>query len=59
MRTRRGEISHNHLLTDDHVLAIRQLAKLKFTGYEIGKFFGISYRTVYDILQKRTWAHVL
>lgn len=58
MQKRRGELANQKLLSDDHVRAIRLLAKLRFSAYAIGGFLGVSSGTVYDILKKRTWAHI-
>lgn len=55
MRKRRGELAPCAKLSDAHVQVIKDLYKLNYEGYGIAKFIGISPRSVYDILEGRTW----
>jgi hypothetical protein len=45
-------------ITPDAVREIRKMYAAKTPVTEIGTIFGIHKRTVYDILQGRTWKHV-
>lgn len=45
-------------ITPDAVREIRKMYVAKTPVTEIGATFGIAKRTVYDILQERTWSHV-
>ncbi len=45
-------------LTDKKVLRIRELSAKK-TCRELAEKYEVSYNTIYDILMKRTWKHLL
>jgi DNA-binding MarR family transcriptional regulator len=56
---RRGEENGRAVLTSEEVLQIARLwTEGKHSQRTLAKLFGVGQRTVVDILQKRTWAHL-
>jgi CENP-B N-terminal DNA-binding domain len=56
---RRGEENGRAVLTSEEVLQIVRLAaERKYSQRALGKLFGVGQRTIVDILQRRTWAHL-
>jgi hypothetical protein len=54
-----GESNGRAVLTEEDVLHILRLAaEGKHSQRTLAKLFGVGHRTVVDILQKRTWAHL-
>lgn len=57
-RTSHGEAHHNHLLTEDQVIEIRQALKQGEFQRAIAERFGISQITVSNIKTEKTWRRV-
>jgi hypothetical protein len=54
-----GENNGRAVLTEEDVLHILRLwAEGKHSQRTLAKLFGVGHRTIVDILQKRTWAHL-
>jgi DNA invertase Pin-like site-specific DNA recombinase len=54
-----GSENGRAVLNEDQALLVFRLASERtFSQRKIGRLFGISQRTVLDILQKRTWSHL-
>jgi len=57
IKINRGENKNNHKLTDNDVILIRSLNNIK--QIDIAKKFNISTKTIRDILNNKTWKHLL
>lgn len=57
-RTARGERNGNRRFTEADVTRMRALSAAGQALPEIGEAFGCDPRTVYSIVQRRTWGHV-
>lgn len=55
---RRGEGNNSAKLTDEVVRTIRALAANGHTHVAIAERFGVSKTTVFDVVHRRSWAHV-
>jgi hypothetical protein len=55
----RGQDNPSTNLTNEDVLLLRSLRSDKnYSAVELSKIFNISYRSVYNIINKRTWSHL-
>jgi hypothetical protein len=54
-----GERHHNAVLNEDTVRVIRAANAAGVSGYRIANGLGVGVRTVYDVIERRTWAHVV
>jgi hypothetical protein len=55
----RGEASGGAKLTDEKVREIRLLAKTTKTSHrKIGEMFGVKLLTIFNVVHRKTWAHV-
>ena len=48
-----GKVGKN--LDEETVIKIREMHKKQFTYEEIAEYFGLTIRTVIDIVKRRTW----
>ncbi len=55
----RGELHGQSKLTDLDVFAIRKLGDAQVNGQIIASKFGVTYRTIRNILSGRKWKHLL
>jgi HNH endonuclease len=55
----KGERHGMSKLTEAKVKKIRKMKKLKMNAATIGAHFNVSEWTIYDVLNKRRWSHVL
>lgn len=53
----KGETAHNVKLTKAQVREIRSL-RPTHTYVELGQRFGVHYSTIWDIVNRRSWAHI-
>lgn len=61
-RQARGESSASALLSEEQVREIRRLAREthdEFRISEIAERFEVSYSTIWDIVRRRSWQHVV
>lgn len=54
-----GEDVHTSKLTADDVLQIRELRQYGLSCIEIGKRYGVSRNSIYDIINHKRWKHLL
>ena len=57
-RQSRGESHPSSKLTEEKVIAIRSISKLGYTHEHIGCVFGITGKTVYSVVHRKTWRHI-
>ena len=54
-----GENSGRAKLTDDQIIKIRALASQGHTRRELGAMFSVSHQNINDIVNRRSWTHVM
>ena len=58
-KVHRGESQANSKLTNENVIEIRRLRESSgISHYKLAKMFGVSYVTIYKIVQRKTWRHI-
>lgn len=55
---KRGEASMRAVLNDEAVLAMRERYAAGTSRRELATEFGVSYYTVWDITERRSWTHI-
>lgn len=55
---RNGSQMHASKLSEKKVIAIRRLSRTGMVGAQIAKKYNVARNTIYDIVHRRTWAHV-
>jgi IS30 family transposase len=58
MAPKLGAEHHNARLTTDAVVEIRRLAREGISRREIGLRYGVTHRTVNQVVNRRTWRHI-
>jgi hypothetical protein len=58
-RTARGEQDGNAVLTDEKVRLIRLMGQNGMKAREIAAVFGVNHVTIWFVLKRRTWKHVV
>lgn len=58
LMTKEGENNSKTRLKNEDVLEIRKLAKLGFHSSTIAKNFSVTYKCIYDIVNRFTWSHI-
>lgn len=58
IKYRKGEESHLSRLKEKDVLQIRDKFKNGYTAKMLASQFGLKFRSIYDIVQRRCWKHI-
>lgn len=58
LMTKEGEDNSNTRLKSEDILEIRKLAELGVPFSTIAKNFSVTYKCIYDIINRFTWSHI-